>query len=165
MPHIHDQIDFTVEVFVLYRNRVLLRLHDKYGLWLSVGGHIELNEDPTQAALREVKEEVGLEITLLGTTSAASEPERADYQELLPPRFLNRHRISPTHEHIALTYFAVAQTDAVHAAGMDRSDTWRWLTRAEVETDPFLEPQIRRYALAALAAFEQKQLIPAPKGE
>ena len=45
MPHIHDKIDFTVEVFVVYKNKVLLRKHDKYKLWLSVGGHIELEDD------------------------------------------------------------------------------------------------------------------------
>ena len=59
MPHIHEKIDFTAEVFIVHHNRVLLRLHDKYNIWLSVGGHIELNEDPMEAAIREVKEEVG----------------------------------------------------------------------------------------------------------
>ena len=59
MAHIHEKIYFTVEVFVVYGNKVLLRKHDKYGIWLSVGGHIELDEDPNQAALREVREEVG----------------------------------------------------------------------------------------------------------
>ena len=64
MSHIHDLINFTVEVFIVYQNKVLLRLHDKYNLWLSVGCHIELDEDPNQAAIREVKEEVGLDIVL-----------------------------------------------------------------------------------------------------
>ena len=54
MPHIHDNIDFTAEVFVVYKGRVLLRKHDKYKMWLSVGGHIEPDEDPNQAAVREV---------------------------------------------------------------------------------------------------------------
>jgi len=62
MPHIHEKIDFTAEVFIVHHNRVLLRLHDKYNIWLSVGGHIELNEDPMEAAIREVKEEVNIEI-------------------------------------------------------------------------------------------------------
>jgi 8-oxo-dGTP pyrophosphatase MutT (NUDIX family) len=68
MAHIHTkpgQVDHTVEVFVVSGGKVLLRKHDKYGIWLSVGGHIELDEDPNQAALREVKEEVGLDTELL----------------------------------------------------------------------------------------------------
>jgi 8-oxo-dGTP pyrophosphatase MutT (NUDIX family) len=59
MAHIHEKIDFTVDVFVVYRNKVLLRMHEKYHQWLAVGGHVELDEDPNQAALREVLEELG----------------------------------------------------------------------------------------------------------
>ena len=61
MAHIHTepgQIDFVVNVYVVYKNKVLLRFHEKYFLWLSVGGHVELNETPEVAAVREVKEEV-----------------------------------------------------------------------------------------------------------
>ena len=66
MPHIHEKIDFTVEVFIVHKDKVLLRMHDKYKKWMSVGGHIELHEDPVEAAHREVKEEVGLDIELVG---------------------------------------------------------------------------------------------------
>ncbi len=59
MPHIHEKIDFCVEVFIVHKNKVLLRVHDKFKFWLSIGGHIELDEDPIEAAYREVKEEVG----------------------------------------------------------------------------------------------------------
>jgi 8-oxo-dGTP pyrophosphatase MutT (NUDIX family) len=64
MPHIHDKIDFCSEVFVVFKNKVLLRKHDKFKIWLSVGGHIELDEDPTETAVREAKEEVGLDVVL-----------------------------------------------------------------------------------------------------
>ncbi|MDP2642022.1 MAG: NUDIX domain-containing protein, partial [bacterium] len=64
MPHIHEKIDFTVEVFIVYKDKVLIRKHDKYDKWLAVGGHIELEEDPNQAAVSEEKEEVGLDIKL-----------------------------------------------------------------------------------------------------
>ena len=64
MPHIHEKIDFTVEVFIVYKNKVLLRMHDKHKIWLSVGGHIELDEDPIQAAICEVKEKLGLMLKL-----------------------------------------------------------------------------------------------------
>jgi 8-oxo-dGTP pyrophosphatase MutT (NUDIX family) len=38
--------------------------HDKYKIWAHVGGHIELDEDPNEAVLREIKEEVGLDVKL-----------------------------------------------------------------------------------------------------
>jgi len=62
MPHIHDKIDFTVEVFIVHKNKVLLRMHDKFHIWCSIGGHIELDEDPIEAAYRKVKEGVGPDV-------------------------------------------------------------------------------------------------------
>jgi ADP-ribose pyrophosphatase YjhB (NUDIX family) len=42
--------------------KVLLMKHPKLGLWLPPGGHVEWNEDPHQAVLRETKEEVGIDL-------------------------------------------------------------------------------------------------------
>ena len=53
MPHIHDKIDFTVAIFVVHEGRVLVIHHRKLDRWLPLGGHIELDEDPEQAALRD----------------------------------------------------------------------------------------------------------------
>ena len=96
MSHIHDKIDYTVEVFIIYKNKVLLRKHDKYGIWLSVGGHIELDEDPNQGALREVREEVGLDVTLDNSLLPSTPPDSRN-RDLIPPHYLNRNRLSPTH--------------------------------------------------------------------
>src|SRR5258708_3752310 len=106
MPHIHDKIDFTVEVFIVFKEKVLLLKHDKYKKWLSVGGHIELDEDPNEAAIREVKEEVGLDIALDDSLLAFRQADGT--KELIPPYFLNRNRTSDDHEHVTLVYFATA---------------------------------------------------------
>lgn len=148
MPHIHDKIDFTVEVFVIHNNRVLLRKHDKYKKWLSVGGHIELNEDPNQAAVREVKEETGLKVKLFGSAPSFSEK---DYTELIPPISLNRHRINEKHEHITLVYFALSQTDILNPSREEVSDELKWFTIYELEKNIHGIPEnIRYYALQAL---------------
>ena len=62
MPHMHEKIDFTVAVFVVDADRVLLVHHRRLCKWLPVGGHIELDEDPEAAALRDVLEESGLDV-------------------------------------------------------------------------------------------------------
>jgi 8-oxo-dGTP pyrophosphatase MutT (NUDIX family) len=41
---------------------VLLHLHRKLGMWLPPGGHIERDELPDDAAVREVFEETGLRV-------------------------------------------------------------------------------------------------------
>jgi len=153
MPHIHEQIDFTVEVFCVHRGRVLLRRHDKFGIWLGVGGHVELEEDPNEAAHREVREEVGLEIELVGETAVPVDRRNVDYRQLVPPAFLHRDRVAEAHEHITLTYFARARDDNVVAGGADLSEEWRWVARDELD-DPSLDlrANVRFYAERALAA-------------
>ena len=149
MPHIHEKIDFTVEVFIVHKDKVLLRMHDKYKKWMSVGGHIELHEDPVEAAHREVKEEVGLDIELVGNPRIFESVDHG--RELIPPVALNRHATNqPGHEHITFVYFARAQSDktAVTYAD-DASEECRWCAKEEVE-QMNLWPNVRHYALAAL---------------
>src|SRR5918912_4015114 len=57
--------DFTATTFVVHEDRTLLLHHRKLAMWLPPGGHIEPHELPDQAALREVREESGLEVELL----------------------------------------------------------------------------------------------------
>jgi 8-oxo-dGTP pyrophosphatase MutT (NUDIX family) len=45
--------------------RVLLVHHNKLRQWLYPGGHVEENEDPAQAALREVLEETGVQAEVI----------------------------------------------------------------------------------------------------
>lgn len=150
MAHIHEKIDFTVEVFVVFQNKVLLRKHDKYKIWLSVGGHIELDEDPNQAALREVSEEVGLDVRFVNDLLPPIE-KIDDYQELIPPKFINRHRINETHEHVTLTYFALATSDKVQQNDEEISDEWRWFTKEELQDKKYgLRKSIIYYATRAL---------------
>ncbi len=56
--------DITVAVFVTDGRAVLLHLHQTLGRWLPPGGHIEPNELPDEAAVREVLEETGVHATL-----------------------------------------------------------------------------------------------------
>jgi 8-oxo-dGTP pyrophosphatase MutT (NUDIX family) len=58
---------FTASAVVLDgEDRVLLVHHNKIGLWLYPGGHVDPNEDPAQAAVREVAEETGIQAAPIG---------------------------------------------------------------------------------------------------
>ncbi len=150
MPHIHEKIDFTAEVFIVCGNTVLLRKHDKYKMWLSVGGHVELDEDPNRAAVREVKEEVGLDVRLYDSRKFVLQTD--EYEELIPPAFMNRHRISDTHEHVTMTFFGVSNSKELHVdTDVEVSDELKWFTWAELESlEESIKPQVKRYAMAAL---------------
>ncbi len=57
---------FTASAIVFdAKGRVLLVHHIKAGVWLYPGGHIDPNEDPAQAAVREVEEEPGVEVEIV----------------------------------------------------------------------------------------------------
>jgi ADP-ribose pyrophosphatase YjhB (NUDIX family) len=149
MPHIHDKIDFTVETYIVYKNKVLLRRHDKLGYMLSVGGHIELDENPNEAAIREVKEEVGLDIELVSPRNLPDYPfQENNQQELIPPWYSNMHDISDTHKHISLIYFAKAFSDNVIPE--NDTDEWKWFTKDEIQNSTVLLQSVSFYALQAL---------------
>ena len=149
MPHIHEKIDFTVEVFIVHENAVLLRKHDKYKIWLSIGGHIEPDEDPIEAAIREVKEETGLEVEIAGETLHFNDGE--NYEELIPPKFLNRHSINDTHEHVAMTYFARTDSRQITQGDIEVSDEIRWFTDKELDDPQYaIRESIKHYAKSAL---------------
>ena len=59
---------FTATAFVVWQGRTLLTWHRKLGMWLPPGGHVELDEDPAQAAVREALEESGLPVRILDDT-------------------------------------------------------------------------------------------------
>lgn len=95
--------EFTVAVFVVDGDRVLLHYHAKLGRWLPPGGHIEPNELPDEAAVREVAEETGLEVELVGERALPL----ATPVQLVRPAGIQLENIGHDHEHIDLVYFAV----------------------------------------------------------
>jgi 8-oxo-dGTP pyrophosphatase MutT (NUDIX family) len=149
MPHLHDKIDFTVAIFVVQQPRILLVHHRELNKWLPLGGHIELDEDPEQAALREAQEESGVAIELLGERPPTTEPGT---RALLAPRFLDIHRINATHEHIGMIYFArpCQPTTALQLAE-EEHHAIRWCTQDELQTlSPPLSHAVRWYCEQAL---------------
>ena len=48
------------EVLLLYRNKKKNDINE--GKWIGVGGHIEIGESPSDALIREVKEETNLDV-------------------------------------------------------------------------------------------------------
>ena len=150
MAHLHEKVDFTVEVFIVFEDKVLLRRHDKYDKWLGVGGHVELDEEPNQAAIREVKEEVGLEVELIDR-SRRLQIEDSGYSELIPPRYMNIHDINTTHKHVAMIYFAKSESDEVIEKEGEQSKGYKWMTKADLEkNEENVSEVIRFYATRAL---------------
>jgi 8-oxo-dGTP pyrophosphatase MutT (NUDIX family) len=102
VEEVRDGRHFTVAVFVVWEGKVLLHHHRKLGMWLPPGGHIEKDELPDDAALREVLEETGLDVELVGERREDVE----DPVQLHRPAGVQLEDIGPGHQHIDLIYFA-----------------------------------------------------------
>lgn len=78
---------FCVSVYVYNpkNSKFLLVKHRKAGKWLQPGGHVEPNEDPEEAALRETFEETGLRVKLVGKRF----PRKQDF--ILPLALQKKH--------------------------------------------------------------------------
>jgi 8-oxo-dGTP pyrophosphatase MutT (NUDIX family) len=145
---------FTVAVFVVHAGRVLLHFHRKLGKWLPPGGHVEANELPDEAALREVLEETGIRARLIGGRGL---PIDAPLQ-LVVPAGIQVEPIYPGHEHIDLVYFARPDPDDVLAAEVDprlaESDQVGWYAADQLE--PLgANDEIRAWAKRALDALSR----------
>jgi ADP-ribose pyrophosphatase YjhB (NUDIX family) len=85
----------TVSVFVLNDQGNLLMVQEKkekyHGLWGQPGGHIEYGEDPTRAAVREVKQETGYDIRIVSSLATFVFPGVVSkgVQEKPEPYFMN----------------------------------------------------------------------------
>jgi ADP-ribose pyrophosphatase YjhB (NUDIX family) len=158
MPHLFYDLDFTVSVFVVQEQSVLLVDHKQLGKWLPVGGHIEIGEDPEQAAHREVAEESGLQVELCGERPPREFPGT---KILVAPTYLDVHDIHGEHRHIGMIYFARAAVSEVRLAAAEHHDI-RWFTLAELDDPQWAVPEaIRFYGREALRRLAGTQHEPA----
>jgi len=165
MAHIHEKIDFTVAIFVVRDGRILLIHHRKLDKWLPLGGHIELDEDPEQAALREAKEESGLDVELLGERPPTTSPGT---RALIAPRFLDIHRIHDTHKHIGMIYWARPKrgggAPAAELAAEEHHDI-RWCSSTDLdELQPAMSAAVKWYCRAALAEIPSWPIVAGQAG-
>jgi len=147
MAHVHQQPgqhDLTVSAFLVRTDlgvpKVLVHRHKNLGIYLQVGGHVELDEQPWAALLREVAEETGYDATQL---SVLQPHERfTSPNALVHPQPVVVHTVpygALDHYHIDLTYalLVAAEPSGQRAAG--ESSDLRWLTLDELASSDGLE--------------------------
>ena len=112
--------------------RVLLiqRANDPYeGSWALPGGFVDMGETVEDAAVREAKEETGLDVELLRLVGVYSEPDRDPRGHNVSVAFLARAEGDPT-----------AASDAAEAAFLDPSSTDLAFDHESIISDALASP-------------------------
>lgn len=118
---------FCVTVYIIKDNQVLLIDHKKLGKWLPAGGHIEPNESPEEAAIREVKEETNLSVDLIPMNSLST------------AWGVQENFIKENHYHYDVIYLAKPTTDDIKQ-NLDETNGIKWFDVNEIN-DPLLKKQ------------------------
>ena len=148
MPHVHEKIDFTVSIFISKKHKVLFIFHKQLQRWLPIGGHIELDENPEQAAIREAKEESGLDVELVGERPPIE--KESGFMPLLAPDYMDMHLIKEPHWHIGLIYFAKVKAGKVTLNTEEHQDI-QWLDKKELDDPKWgLSAPLKFYAREAI---------------
>lgn len=142
---------FTATGFLVHGDATLLHWHKKVQEWLPPGGHIEPNEDPVQATLREIKEETGFDVEIVPTQPPL---HISNLEQVHAPHSIMIEDVADTkhgeHQHIDHIYFTrLVRNAAGNAAGLpdydDRKpsgspgtrpaapDGWHWATLADLQ--------------------------------
>jgi 8-oxo-dGTP pyrophosphatase MutT (NUDIX family) len=117
-------------VLVAGSRGVLLHRHKRLGLWLQPGGHIDAGEEPADAALREAREETGLDCAW---TPRGRELVHVDV-----------HPAALGHTHLDLRYLAAADGDPAPPAGESQAVRWFSWEEAIAIADPGLIGALRK---------------------
>jgi 8-oxo-dGTP pyrophosphatase MutT (NUDIX family) len=145
---------FTATVYVVHDGATALHDHDRLGMTVPPGGHVDRDELPHEAGLREVREETGLDATLLGDASEVPAP---DGRALPAPRHqmlydVDVHDGRVAHQHVDHVYYAAVPSRSITPAdGEADADAWAWYTPAELRARD-LPADVVRLGTAAIRA-------------
>ena len=118
---------FCASAFVInpVDKKILLVHHSGFNRWVQPGGHIDDDEVPEETAVREVYEETGIRVKLLGQRF----PREDDF---IRPLGIQKNRGKNGDIHIDITYVAVPLSlDEIEDD--DEVDKFNWFSREELD--------------------------------
>lgn len=149
---------FVATVYVVNDGAVALHEHDRLDMWLPPGGHVERDELPHEAARREVREELGLDVDLVAPVGDLESPTARSIPR--PQHFLlediNVHDGEVGHQHVDFVYYGeVDSREVTPAADEASADAWVWFTADELRTRADdIEPDVLEVGQRAIDVVE-----------
>ncbi len=117
----------TVNAFIFHENRLLLINHKKTKIWMHPGGHVKENEFFDDALKREIKEEVNLDVDIIGEDLFGKETK---FLELKKPFFIHGN---PNNKDIALDYVCVAKEPINIRLDETELSDFKWVAEEEID--------------------------------
>jgi len=152
---------FTATVYVVNDGATALHEHDKLDMWLPPGGHVDRDELPHETALREAREEIGLDVSLLAD---ADGPESETVRSLPQPQqfLLADVNVTPEgvgHQHIDFVYYGEVERREIDPGEDEQdADDWEWFAPADLRarTDE-LADDVVEVGIEAIEAVEDSR--------
>lgn len=119
--------EFCASIFVINPDtkKILLVKHREFKKWVQPGGHLEYNETPEEAAVREVYEETQIKVKILGERF----PREDDF---IRPLGIQCNR-KDEYMQIDVLYFGVPIGNTEPVVDDDETIAARWFSREELE--------------------------------
>lgn len=143
--------DLVVAGYLIHNNRILLIHHEKLGLWLPPGGHIDRDETPDEALEREFREEVNLEIEILNRNDMPMEGNIK--KQLAVPFYVNVHDFKGEHDHCCFFYLCKPRNKEKVMINRSEVKGYAWFSIGELNQE-HIPPDVRNIAIKAFELFD-----------
>lgn len=126
---------FVATVYVVHDGATCLHEHDRLGMWLPPGGHVDRGELPHEAAVRECREETGLDVDLLlrrGNIESRTVQSLPRAQHFLLED-INICEDEVGHQHMDFVFYGRAGSREIRPSdGEAEPGAWQWFTPSDI---------------------------------
>lgn len=134
---------YCASVWILSKGnpkKMLLLHHKKFDKWLQPGGHIEEFENPIEAAIREVREETGMDISFIdkGIEKLSDGASFLPVPTYIIEQPIPAHKDQPDHWHVDINYVVELDEQAL-TLNTGESHDIGWFTKTEALALPIHE--------------------------
>jgi 8-oxo-dGTP pyrophosphatase MutT (NUDIX family) len=140
------KLDLTVAWYLFNDNRLLLIHHNKLDKWLPVWWHIDPNETPDYALIREFKEETNLDIKILNIPKIKI--EGSIIENLATPFYVNTHNVWD-HNHCWFYYICKAKNIDNIKIKKDEISNYKFFTKDEIYSSKEINTDVKNQCLMA----------------
>lgn len=138
----------TASVWIVNKDRTktLFCFHKLYNSWSWIGGHADSETDLLRVALREAKEETGVDVTPVNEDILSL--------EILPVAgHMKKGSYVPSHIHYNVTYLAEADESAPLKIAPEENSDLKWLPLSQVpqaSTEPWMVENVYKKLIEAV---------------